>query len=438
MREFLERWNMSASDVQPRIPPENVVQLSAAEVTKFRSVAGVRLPSINTVQKLKIKWATLHGTETQSFNEGAYITDPIKFIAALSKYSEYIVVGADAGGGSTKLGIIYTTKYNTQQFAPLLAYTGTDDYSKLSQFNVPGKLTFTGESAAYPTIYAALNQVIAGGNVLLVGDLALLNAIMGLKACGSRNPCSRCVAYSSNLSAPPAQPRHYDTLEYSGLHPPLLNIPVENIITAPLHCFINLGNRILLYFDRVTNRNGSLVEVEVAKVKTYHGTHNNGNKDRYELNGRELQRFIKDKIAEIILTHYQVQRSTRGHEFNEKSFLTADKWLSWLYNNLLHARKWTEEELVTWRGMVEEITSEWSHVIGGKSFPALHSLLHSVEIGAKFGYVGRVSEAPIEAYHVLHNNLFNERHKNQGRNKPERHRRCLADSAVISIALVVD
>ena len=56
----------------------------------------------------------------------------------------------------------------------------------------------------------------------------------------------------------------------------------------------------------------------------------------------------------------------------------------------------------------------------------------------KFGYLGKLSEAPTESYHVLHNTLFNERHKNQAQRCEERHRRCLADLSCIAIAHILN
>ena len=43
---------------------------------------------------------------------GSYITDPIKYINTVTVNCDYIIIGGDCGGGTTKLGITYQNKKN--------------------------------------------------------------------------------------------------------------------------------------------------------------------------------------------------------------------------------------------------------------------------------------------------------------------------------------
>ena len=92
----------------PSIPsPADVLHLSTAERDRFRTVRGVHLPCEQSIIQCKKLLATSHATEIGTFADGAYITDPLRYVSVLCAQSTFIAVGGDAGGGYTKLGVTY-------------------------------------------------------------------------------------------------------------------------------------------------------------------------------------------------------------------------------------------------------------------------------------------------------------------------------------------
>ena len=118
--------------------------------------------------KCKQQLATTHATETGMFAGGAYITDPVRFVSVLCAQSSLLAVGGDTGGGHTKLGVTYSIpaptaanpEKTTQHFACLLVYEGGDSWLELQDCRAEGLTPFTGDSAAFPHIWAVLQHFI--------------------------------------------------------------------------------------------------------------------------------------------------------------------------------------------------------------------------------------------------------------------------------------
>ena len=153
----------------PTPSPEELLHLTTAERERIRTVPSLQIPCEQTMIKCKQLLATSHATETGTFANGAYVTDPIRFVSVLCAQSPLLVVGGDTGDQLTKLGVTYLDEKQTQQFAALLVYRGKDDYTDLDTLKEPSLTPFTGDSSAFPHIFAVLQHFIDDNKVRLQG-----------------------------------------------------------------------------------------------------------------------------------------------------------------------------------------------------------------------------------------------------------------------------
>lgn len=130
-------------------PPAALLHLPTSVREAIRSVEGLRIPCEQTIIQCKKLLATTHATATDTFANGAYVTDPIRFVSVLCAQTPFIAVGGDSGGGHTKLGVTYSFK-GVQHFAALLVYAGGDGWEELNGLTAAGHTTFTGDSAGCP------------------------------------------------------------------------------------------------------------------------------------------------------------------------------------------------------------------------------------------------------------------------------------------------
>jgi hypothetical protein len=151
---------VDALHLQQRTTPEEVLHLTTAERERTRTISSLHIPCEQTIIKCKQLLATSHATETGTFANGAYITDPIRFVSVLCAQSPLLVVGGDTGDHLTKLGVTYLDEHQLQHFAALLVYKGKDDYDDLGTLMQPSLTPFTGDSAAFPHIFAVLQRFI--------------------------------------------------------------------------------------------------------------------------------------------------------------------------------------------------------------------------------------------------------------------------------------
>jgi hypothetical protein len=108
---------------KPRASPEQLLHLPKTTRDRIRTIPSLRIPIEETMIKCKRLLASSHATATGTFANGAYITDPVRFVSVLCAQSSFIAVGGDAGGGHTKLGATYSIG-KVQHFAALLDYAG--------------------------------------------------------------------------------------------------------------------------------------------------------------------------------------------------------------------------------------------------------------------------------------------------------------------------
>jgi len=169
--------SLTALQSQQRIPPEELLHLSTAERERIRTVPSLRIPCEQKMIACKKQLAPSHATETGTFANGAYITDPVRFVSVLCAQSSFIAVGGDKGDNHTKLGITYSVRGPEQfrklpngkvkkkhsfiqHFAALLVYTGDDDWEDMHALTAPHLTPFTGDSAAFKDIFAVLQHLI--------------------------------------------------------------------------------------------------------------------------------------------------------------------------------------------------------------------------------------------------------------------------------------
>lgn len=236
----------SVEALRPSVPPPAaLLRLPQSVREQIRSVSGLHIPSEKKTIKSKIQMADTHGTRTSTFAHGAYLTDPLRFVRAVCVQSPLLVVGGDAGGGHTKIGITCTVE-NIQQFAPLLVYDGKDDWEQLHRLEASGMTTFEGDSASFPHIFAFLQHLIDDYQAFLNGGWSFINTILGLKCASSSHPCPICIVSSSSLLR---AARYRTAKDKHSMHPqqhPFLHILPERIVPTPLHVFLGISNRIIL------------------------------------------------------------------------------------------------------------------------------------------------------------------------------------------------
>ncbi len=161
----------------PSIPsPIDLAHLPTSVRENMRTVRGLRIPSEKLMIKCKKLLANTHATETGTLANGAYITDPVRFVSVLCAQSPFIAIGGDGGGKNgkrtnslPKLGITYSIQ-DTQHFAALMVYEGSDSWEDLNYLTTTGLTPFTGDSASFPHIFTILQHLIDTHSAFLNGD----------------------------------------------------------------------------------------------------------------------------------------------------------------------------------------------------------------------------------------------------------------------------
>lgn len=128
-----------------------------------------------------------------------------------------------------------------QRFASLLVHKGSDKHDDVDQLT-----PFTGDSAAFPHIFAVLQHLIDTRAAFLNGDWPFINAVLGLMAPSSTHPCPICIVSHNNYLH---SSRYRTERDRQSLHPDqpaLLKINPERIVPTPLHLFLGISNRIIL------------------------------------------------------------------------------------------------------------------------------------------------------------------------------------------------
>jgi hypothetical protein len=412
---------------------ENVIHLSTAERERFRSVRGAHIKCERTIIQCKKKLPLTHATGTSTFANGAYLTDPIRFVSGLCMQSSMIAVGGDAGDQTTKLGITYI-QGNQQKFAALLVYHGSDKYDDIGALRQTNLTPFTGDTAGFSDIFVVLQRIIDVMNAFLNGDWPFINTVLGLKNASATHPCPICTISSSNLLGSAQYRKLTSSLSRNHNHDRLLSIESDHIVPTPLHLFLGISNRIILdAFSELFSK--ELVEETLEKVKTIHSAGCGGKSDLFDLNGPEIRKWIKKDCTTALRTGTEKVGSLTTEQ--KASHGVLHRWLENLHDHLLHKSEWTAKEIEDWRATVQDIQQNWSAETHQAAFPKLHMLRHSLEFAERYRFLGRASEAQIESYHYEFKMLFNHNHRNMSHNKPERLRRCLVDTTLRAVQPIV-
>jgi hypothetical protein len=414
----------------PRKPsPADVVHLSTAERDRVRTIPHVHIPCERTIIKCKRKLPLTHATGAGTFANGAYLTDPIRFVTGLCLQSSMIAVGGDSGNQSTKLGITYV-QGNQQKFAALLVYHGSDKYDDLGALQQADLTPFTGDSAGLSDIFAVLQKMIDVMKAFLNGDWPFINTVLGLKNASATHPCPICTISSSNLLGSAQYRKLASSQSRNRNHDRLLTIDSERIVPTPLHLFLGISNRIILdAFSELFS--SQLVEETLEKVKTIHSAGCGGKSDIFQLNGPEIRKWLKKDCTAALRAAAEKNGALTPDQ--KSTYATLKRWLENLHDHLLHKKDWESKEIEEWRAAVKDIQDNWSSETGQTAFPKLHMLRHSLEFAERYHFLGRASEAQIESYHYQFKVLFNINHLNMSHNKPERLRRCLVDTTLRAV-----
>jgi hypothetical protein len=373
--------------------------------------------------------ATSHATETGTFAGGAYITDPVRFVSGLCAQSSFIAVGGDAGGGRCVLGVTYSAA-GKQHFAALLVYEGGDSWLELQDCRAKGLTPFTGDSAAFPHIWAVLQHFIDTRGAFLNGDWPFINAVLGLMAPSATHPCPICITSHNSFTKSSRYRQPGDKHSVDVDHSPLLRIPPERIVPTPLHLFLGISNRIILdAFSELLGK--ARVEEALKQVTTVHSAGSSGKSDLFDLNGPEIRKWIKQGCSAKLLAAAAEKENVPPASKASHSILS--RWLQQLHDHLLHKKEWTPKQIEDWRAAVDDIQQHWCAETKQAPFPKLHILRHSLEFAERHRFLGRASEAQIESFHAQFNTLFHKHHLNQGKNTAERLRRSLADAALCAV-----
>ena len=438
---------LEAISQPPVPPPAELIHLSTAVREQIRTVPSLRIPCEQSMIKCKRRLATSHATETATFASGAYITDPLAYVSVLCAQSSFVAVGGDTGDGITKLGITYSVRGPerfrklpngkvkkrhpyVQHFTPLLAFKGSDKYDDLDQLTADGLTPFTGDSAAFPHIFAVLQHFIDSRAAFLNGDWPFLNAVLGLMAPSATHPCPICIVSHNNYLHSSRYRTPRDRHSHHPEQPALLHIDPERIVPTPLHLFLGISNRIILdVFSELLGR--ELVEQTLPRVTSIHSAGCGGKSDLYDLNGPELRKWLKKDCCSTLLAAAtstgDVSAATRA------TFSILKRWLQQLYDHLLHKDDWEPEDIEAWRAAVDDIWQNWRAETKQDAFPKLHMLRRSLEFAERHRFLGRASEAQIESFHYEFKLLYHEHHLNMAHDEAERLRRCLADVALRAV-----
>jgi hypothetical protein len=420
---------LAALQLQQRATPEELLHLSTAERERIRTVPSLHIPCEQSMIKCKQQLANSHATETGTFAGGAFITDPIRFVSVLCAQSSFIAVGGDAGGGRCVLGVSYSVG-KVQHFAALLVYEGGDSWLELQDCRAEGLTPFTGDSAAFPHIWAVLQHLIDTRSAFLNGDWCFLNAVLGLMAPSATHPCPICIIGKNNLLGTSRYRTSADKHSHAAGQQPLLTILPERIVPTPLHLFLGISNRIILdAFSELLGK--GRVETALKSITTVHSAGCGGKSDLYDLSGPEISKWIKKQCSTSVLVAAGASSPIPAATTASHSILS--RWLTQLHHCLLRSDDWMAADIDAWHSVVSDIHQHWCAETSQAAFPKLHMLHHTVDFAERHRFLGRASESQIESFHATFNSLFHKQHRNQSSNTAERLRRSLADATLRAV-----
>jgi hypothetical protein len=188
-------------------------------------------------------------------------------------------------------------------------------------------------------------------------------------------------------------------------HEPLLKMNREYVVPLPLHCFLGIINRIVdSVLPSLFTADDTTVEAEKNAVKrTPKSGVPAGALDAFGMNGPECAAFVKQER----LNHLQIEETISE---------ILQYWMKSLHDHLLHAKEWDGDAVATFTQTIVDINQHWTQVTGERLLPKHHMLRHCVEFASKHQYLGRYSEAPMEAVHARWNVLQEKNFRHKGSN----------------------
>jgi hypothetical protein len=301
---------------------------------------------------------------------------------------------------------------------------------ELQDCRAEGLTPFTGDSAAFPHIWAVLQHFIDTRGAFLNGDWCFLNAVLGLMAPSATHPCPICIVSHNNYLSTARYRTAADKHSRAAGQQALLTIPPERIVPTPLHLFLGISNRIILdAFSELLGK--ERVQAALTTITTVHSAGCGGKSDLYDLNGPEISKWIKKGCSASVLAAAASSSSLPAATTATHSILS--RWLKQLHHCLLRSDDWTAADIDAWRSVVSDIHQHWRAETSINAFPKLHMLHHAVDFAERHRFLGRASEAQIESFHASFNALFHKQHRNQSGNTAQRLRRSLADATLRAV-----
>ena len=408
-----------------RIPlkpnPRITLHINTAKLLMAKRIAPWSIPSKHADKKLRMQLADTHGTRVIEINLHGmivtYINDPIKFMKAVIKNNEPLVVGGDRGGskekGTIKLGVIYTTVNDTQSFLQLVYMQCEESYEKLESLT---ELKFEGESEQFTGIWDLFQSMYdkKERQLMLGGDIKFLQTMLGLMQSSSNNPCMHCIVRKEKLKEK-GEERVFAKGQkcHSAARDPLLMFAAGDISPSPLHVFLGLGNLMIkdCYLKELRRRTGRVKEEAMTIIKTVHKDRGGGLSDLFQLNGPELEKWLRMKVGERL--RELLPHQTKGATKWKKWLPTVDNWMAKLHHHLLHGEKWQEEDKQAYAELLAAIATNWQAATNHNPTPKLHLLLHhTLPFIERHHHLGKYNESPIESSHYIVNELMNHVHLN--------------------------
>jgi hypothetical protein len=312
----------------------------------------------------------------------------------------------------------------------MIVYKGNDDWEDMNEMTAPSITPFTGDSTTFPHIFDILQHLINTRKAYLNGDWPFINAVLGLMAPSATHPCPICIISFKSFTKSSRYREPGDKHSIDPSHRPLLTISSDRIVPTPLHVFLGISNRIILYaFSELFSK--ELVEETLEKVKTIHSAGCGGKSDIFQLNGPEIRKWLKYGCSTTLRTSAEAEGDLTAAQ--KSTFSTLKRWLEDLHKHLLHKDDWEMEDIEDWRAAVDDIQQHWSAETHQAAFPKLHMLKHSLEFAERNHFLGRASEAQIESYHRTFKEIFNHQHLNSAHNEPQRICRTLVDTTLRAV-----
>jgi len=194
----IPRTILTTTIVKPS--PSTLFHLDNHKLTPLRPF--LSLPAYSAISRYRTSHAESDGTTTSVCSvtrDGviiyySYLTDPLRFIRINTQASSWMAIGGNTGGQLTKLGVTYETKGQLTRFAPLIVYTGKDDWDGLSVITESNLFKFTGESSHCHSYMAIFQRLVDAYCAFLNGDWNFINAILGLSTVTATYGCPICLA----------------------------------------------------------------------------------------------------------------------------------------------------------------------------------------------------------------------------------------------------